>query len=221
MEALEALFAGPYGPLVIFGLRIVDVSMSTIRILLAVRGHKRIVPLIGFFEVLIWVLAVGNAIRFLDSGWHLLGYAGGFATGNVVGLWIEEQLAIGYATIRVVSTHAGVEMADSLRNIGFGVTEFAGHGRDGRVEIIYTVCMRRDVNRVVAEVEHWDRQAFITVEEPRDIRWGWMHTSPRQRLPIGIGMQQMMKTMAGRLKRANRSSQPARTPDAPPDTSSR
>ncbi|HEX6133378.1 MAG TPA: DUF5698 domain-containing protein [Longimicrobiales bacterium] len=212
MEGLEALFAGPYGPLVIFGLRIVDVSMSTIRILLAVRGHKKIVPLIGFFEVLIWVLAVGNAIRFLDSGWHLLGYAGGFATGNVVGLWIEEQLAIGYATIRVVSTHAGVEMADALRNIGFGVTEFAGHGRDGRVEIVYTVCMRRDVEGVVAEIERWDRQAFITVEEPRDIRWGWMQTSPRQRLPIGSGMQQMMKTMSGRLKRANRKRHPTGGP---------
>ena len=103
MEALEALFAGPFGPLVIFGLRIVDVSMSTVRIVLSVRGHKKIVPLIGFFEVMIWVLAVGNAIRFLDSPWHLLGYGAGFATGNMVGLWIEEQLAIGYATIRVVS----------------------------------------------------------------------------------------------------------------------
>jgi uncharacterized protein YebE (UPF0316 family) len=212
MEALEALFAGRYGPLVIFCLRIVDVSMSTIRILLAVRGHKKVVPIIGFFEVLIWVLAVGNAIRFLDSGWHVLGYAAGFATGNVVGLLIEERLAIGYATIRVVSTHAGVEMADALRNIGFGVTEFAGHGRDGRVEIVYTVCMRRDIERVITEIERWDRQAFITVEEPRDIRWGWMQTSPRQRLPIGIGMHQMMKNMSSRMKRTDRAAATAAGP---------
>lgn len=203
MAGLEALFAGPYGPLVIFCLRIVDVSMSTIRIVLSVRGHKKIVPLIGFFEVMIWVLAVGNAIRFLDSVWHLLGYGAGFATGNMVGLWIEERLAIGYATIRVVSTHAGVEMADALRTIGFGVTEFSGHGRDGRVEIIYTVCMRRDIERVIREVERWDRQAFITVEEPRDIRWGWMQTTPRQRFPTGADMHRMMKTMSARLKRPN------------------
>lgn len=201
MEALEALFAGPFGPLVIFGLRIIDVSMSTVRIVLSVRGHKKIVPFIGFFEVMVWVLAVGNAIRFLDSGWHLLGYGAGFATGNMVGLWIEEQLAIGYATIRIVSTHTGVEMADALRNIGFGVTEFAGQGRDGRVEVIYTVCMRRDIERVIAEVERWDPQAFITVEEPRDIRWGWMQTTPRQRLPVGTGMHRMMQSMSTRLKR--------------------
>lgn len=204
MEALDALFAGPYGPLVIFCLRIVDVSMSTIRILLAVRGYKVVVPILGFFEVLVWMFAVGNAIRFLDSGWHLLGYAGGFATGNVVGMLIEERLAIGFATIRIVSTHAGVEMADALRNIGFGVTEFGGQGRDGRVEVVYTVCMRRDIERVVNEVERWDHQAFITVEEPRDIRWGWMQSSPRNRMPSNVGMHQSMKKMSERLKRARR-----------------
>lgn len=204
MEALDALFAGPYGPLIIFGLRIIDVSLSTMRILLAVRGYKVIVPILGFFEVLVWVFAVGNAIRYLDSGWHLLGYAGGFATGNVVGLLIEERLAIGFATIRVVSTHAGVEMAEALRTIGFGVTEFGGQGRDGRVEIVYTVCMRRDIPRVVEEVERWDRQAFITVEEPRDIRWGWMQTAPRNRMPTNIAVHRMMKTMSDRLKKAPR-----------------
>jgi uncharacterized protein YebE (UPF0316 family) len=201
MSGLEALFAGPYGPLVIFGLRIIDVSMSTVRIVLAVRGHKFITPLIGFFEVLVWVFAVGNAIRFLDSPLHLLGYAGGFAAGNMLGLIIEEKLAIGHATIRVVSKHAGVEMADGLRSIGFGVTEFAGQGRDGRVEVAYTVCLRRDIERVIDEVERWDPQAFITVEQPRDIRWGWMQSAPRQRLPLGAGAHGMMERMALRLRR--------------------
>jgi uncharacterized protein YebE (UPF0316 family) len=201
MDTLDALFAGPWGPLVIFSLRIVDVSLSTVRILLAVRGHKAVVPFIGFFEVLIWVFAVGNAIRYLDSPLHLLGYAGGFATGSVVGLLIEERLAIGYATIRVVSRHAGVEAAEALRTLGFGVTEFGAQGRDGRVEVIYTVCKRRDIPRVIAEVERWDRQAFLTVEEPRDIRWGWMHTTPRH-TAIGFGgMYGFMRRMTGRQRR--------------------
>jgi uncharacterized protein YebE (UPF0316 family) len=198
MEQLEALFAGPYGPLVIFCLRIVDVSLSTVRILLAVRGHRTIVPIIGFFEVLIWVFAVGNAIRYLNSGWHVLGYAAGYATGSVLGLNIEERLAIGYATIRVVSRRAGVALADALRTIGFGVTEFAGQGRDGPVEVIYTVCLRRDIARVIEEVERWDAQAFITVEEPRDIRWGWMRTAPR--FSPGLGVNTMFRRVAARLR---------------------
>jgi uncharacterized protein YebE (UPF0316 family) len=95
-------------------------------------------------------------------------------------------------------------MADALRTIGFGVTEFSGQGRDGRVEIVHTVCMRRDVERVVDEIERWDRQAFITVEEPRDIRWGWMQTIPRNRMPMGISAHRMMRNMSERLKRAGR-----------------
>jgi uncharacterized protein YebE (UPF0316 family) len=201
MEGMEALFAGPWGPLAIFALRIVDVSLSTIRIVLAVRGHKYVVPFIGFFEVLIWVFAVGNAIRFLDSPLHLLGYAGGFATGSIVGLLIEERLAIGYASIRVVSRYAGVEMADALRHRGFGVTEFAGQGRDGRVEIMYTVCRRRDIQTVMDEIERWDRQAFVTVEEPRAIRWGWMHTSNRP-LSVGLGgLNETVRKVMGRHRR--------------------
>jgi uncharacterized protein YebE (UPF0316 family) len=198
MELLETLFAGPYGPLVIFGLRIVDVSLATVRILLAVRGHKLVVPFIGFVEVLIWVYAAGNAIRYLGSGWHVLGYAAGFSTGSLVGLWIEQRLAIGYATIRVVSRSVGVEMADGLRAAGFGVTEFAARGRDGPVEVVYSVCKRRDIARVIAEVERWDPQAFITVEEPRDIRWGWMQSSPR--MPVGFGVNTMLRRLAGRIR---------------------
>lgn len=185
MQTLSELFAGPWGPLVIFCLRIVDVSLSTVRILLSVRGHRRIVPLIGLFEVLIWLFAAGNAMRHLESGWHVLGYATGYATGSAVGLWIEEKLALGYATIRVITRNAGEALADSLRALGFGVTEFAARGREGPVEVIYLVVPRRETGRVLGEVERRDRTAFITVEQPREIRWGWIPTSPRDRgLPL-------------------------------------
>jgi uncharacterized protein YebE (UPF0316 family) len=199
MHFIEPLFAGPFGPLVIFGLRIVDVSLSTVRILLAVRGHRMAVPFIGFFEVLLWVFAAGNAIRYLESGWHVLGYAAGFSTGSIVGLRIEQRLAIGYATIRVISRRGGVALADALRAAGFGVTEFAAHGRDGPVEVIYSVCMRRDIPRFIGETERWDSQAFITVEEPREIRWGWMQASPRT--PAVLGVNTMFRKLASRIRR--------------------
>jgi hypothetical protein len=91
---------------------------------------------------------VGNAIRFLDSGWHLLGYAAGFATGTVVGHAHRGAARHRLCHVRIVSRYAGVELADALRALGFGVTEFAGQGRDGRVEVVYTVCLRRDIPRV-------------------------------------------------------------------------
>lgn len=184
MQTISELFAGPWGPLVIFCLRIVDVSLSTVRILLSVRGHKRIVPVIGLVEVLIWLFAAGNAMRNLESGWHVLGYATGYATGNAVGLWIEEKLALGYATIRIITRTAGEALADTLRTLGYGVTEFAARGREGPVEVIYLVVPRRETARVMKEVESRDGTAFVTVEQPREIRWGWIPAAPSRGLPL-------------------------------------
>lgn len=174
MELIDQLFGGPWGPLVIFSLRIVDVSLATLRMLLSVRGQRVLVPIIGFFEVLIWLFAAGNAIRYMHSGLHVLGYAGGFAAGTVVGLWVEERLAFGLATVRIISAHGGVELADALREQGFGVTEFAGEGREGRVEVVYTVARRSQIKGILALADLWDPAAFVTVEEPRSIRRGWM-----------------------------------------------
>jgi len=174
MELMEQLFGGPLGPLVIFSLRIVDVSLATLRMLLSVRGQRLLVPLIGFFEVLIWLFAAGNAIRYLDSGLHVLGYAGGFAAGTMVGLWVEEKLAFGLATVQVISSHGGVELADALRERGFGVTEFSGEGRTGKVEVVYTVARRSEIKGILALTDVWDPAAFVTVSEPRSIRRGWM-----------------------------------------------
>jgi uncharacterized protein YebE (UPF0316 family) len=171
---MEALFASAWGPLIIFGLRIVDVSLATLRMLLAVRGVKIVAPFIGFFEVLVWIFAVGNAIRFLDSPLHLIGYASGFAMGTVVGMLIEERIAFGMASVRIVSTHGGVELAEALRERGFGVTEFSGQGREGLVEVVDAVVRRRDLKHVYSEVATWDPDAFVTVEEPRAIHRGWM-----------------------------------------------
>lgn len=177
---MDALFASAWGPLVIFLLRICDVSMATMRMLLAVRGVKTLVPVIGFFEVLIWIFAVGNAIKFIDSPAHLVGYASGFAAGTLVGMWLEEKLAIGMATVRVVSQHGGVELAEALRARGFGVTEQGGQGKDGRVEILYAVLRRRDLPAVFEEVGTWDPEAFVTVEEPRAVQRGWMFDKRRK-----------------------------------------
>lgn len=171
---MTEIFAGPLGPFIIFGLRIVDVSLATLRMLLSIRNARTLVPIIGFFESLIWVVAVGTAIQNLHSVWHILGYSAGFASGTAVGLWLEGKLAVGLATVRVICVSGGEAVAHALRNRGFGVTSFAGYGRQGPVEMMYAVVKRRQIPQVIAEVEAVDPEAFITVEEPRTIRRGWM-----------------------------------------------
>src|ERR1041384_13261 len=121
---LNAAFASPWGALTIFCLRIVDVSCDTMRVIFAIRGKRGIAALLGFIQALVWIFAVGNAVKHLDSILHVIGYSGGYAMGTYVGISLEQAIAYGVATIRIVSTHFGVEIAEALRDKGFGVTEF-------------------------------------------------------------------------------------------------
>ena len=170
--SLDALFASPAGALAIFCLRIVDVSCDTMRVIFAIRGKRAVAAMLGFVQALVWIFAVGNAVKHLDSPWHVLGYAAGYAMGTFVGITIERAIAYGVAQIRVVSKHAGVEIADQLREHGYGVTEFPGFGRDGSVEILNSVVHRSHLNDVLSIVERWDPEAFVTVEEPKVLRGG-------------------------------------------------
>jgi len=171
---LSSLLAGPAGPVVIFFLRIIDVSLATTRMLLMVRNNKVLVPILAFFEVSIWVFAVAAVVQHLSSPWHLLGYAGGYATGNVVGMIIEERLAIGLATVRTMVKEGGADLAASLRGSGFAVTEMAGRGRDGDVEVLYSVIRRRRVTRYVRMVNVNAPGSFVVVDEPKAVHRGWL-----------------------------------------------
>ena len=169
---MDALFASPWGALLIFFARIVDVSCDTMRVLFAIRGKRPIAGVLGFFQALIWIFAVGSAVKHLDSWLHVLGYAAGYACGTMVGITIEQAVAYGLATVRVVSRHAGVEIAEALRERGYGVTEFGGFGREGRVEILNSVVQRAHMAEVLAIVDRFDPNAFVTVEEPKILRGG-------------------------------------------------
>jgi uncharacterized protein YebE (UPF0316 family) len=173
---VDALFASPWGALLIFGLRIVDVSCDTMRVIFAIRGKRGIAAVLGFVQALVWIFAVGNAVKHLDSILHVIGYAGGYAMGTYVGVSLEQAIAYGVATIRVVSNKAGVEIAEALRKGGYGVTEFPGFGRDGAVEIINSVVQRSHLPEVLEIITSHDADAFVTVEEPKILRGGMVAT---------------------------------------------
>ena len=168
-----SIFASPAGALLIFCLRIVDVSCDTMRVLFAVRGRRGVAALLGFFQAFIWIFAVGTAIRYLDSWMHIFGYAAGFAMGTFIGISIERLVAYGLATVRIVSRHGGVEIAEALRDRGYGVTEIGGFGREGSVEIVNCVVHRSHLDDVLGIVDRFDPRAFVTAEEPRILRGGF------------------------------------------------
>jgi uncharacterized protein YebE (UPF0316 family) len=168
-----AIFGDPlWGPIVIFLLRIVDVTLDTMRVLFMVRGRRVPAGVLGFLMALVWIIAVGNAMKHLDSIWHIIGYAAGYGTGTMVGITIENFVAFGLIQLRIVSKHGGVEIAEALRDRGYGATEFSGFGRDGAVEIVQSVVQRAHLNEVLAIVDKFDDTAFVTVEDPQVLRGG-------------------------------------------------
>lgn len=172
---MDALFALPYGPVVIFAMRVVDVSMGAVRLILMVRGWRKVAAGVGFVEVIIWIVAVGNALQHLTSVYHVVGYAGGFATGTYVGVSVEHALALGKVVVRaIISDGEGGATARALRDDGYAVTEVDGRGRDGPVDIVNVVVKRREAGRVAAVIEATAPASFITVEEIRSARRGML-----------------------------------------------
>jgi len=164
------------GGLLIFLARLVNVSMATVRTLLGMRGQKGLSTAIGFFESLIFILAISQVLQDVGNVWNVLGYCGGFAAGTLVGLVIEEKLAMGYAILRAISQDYGAEIASALREAGYGVTEMAGEGLAGRVHVVTTVVKRRDIPAIMALVSGVDEAAFVTVDEANRVYRG--HLGP-------------------------------------------
>ena len=169
---VDALFASPWGALVIFFLRIIDVSCDTMRVIFAIRGKRAIAAALGFIQAVVWIFAVGNAVKHLNSVLHVLGYAGGYAMGTYIGVSLEQAIAYGVATVRIVTKRAGIGIAAALREQGYGVTESQGVGRDGAVEVLNSVVQRRHLDDVLSLVTTMDGEAFVTVEEPRVLLGG-------------------------------------------------
>jgi uncharacterized protein YebE (UPF0316 family) len=158
--------------LLIFGLRLIDVSAMTLRILMVMRGRKLFAWILGFFQALVFVVAIRAVLSDL-GGLNIIGYAAGFATGTVVGMRLEEWLAVGYGHIRIISPGFGAAVTEKLRETGFAVTEVSGRGKDGVVDIISCSVPRRQVANVQKLVMSIDPQAFITVEDVRPLWRGF------------------------------------------------
>jgi uncharacterized protein YebE (UPF0316 family) len=160
-------------PLAIFLIRVGDMSLDTLRVLLVVRGRRLSAWVTGFAESALWVVAVTSVLGNLDNLWNIVGYAAGFATGGVVGMVIDDRLAIGHGNIRIISPDRGSAVAEAIRAAGYGVTELSGRGKDGTVTILTTSIRRRDIDRLRRQVLEIDPESFVTVEEVRPLHRGF------------------------------------------------
>ena len=161
------------GALGIFSLRVCDMTFDTLRMLFVVRGRKGIAWGLGFAQSVIFVIAITSVLSHLNNPLNVIGYAAGFATGNVVGMWIEERLAIGHVKISIVTQRLGAALSQTLRDAGFAVTEIPARGKDGMVSMLSVSVLRKDVSKVEAIVHEKDAEAFVISEDVRPLRRGF------------------------------------------------
>jgi len=164
-------------PLLIFAAKILDVSLGTVRIILVSRGNKFLAPLLGFFEVLIWLLAISQIMQHLDNLFCYIAYAGGFAAGNYIGMRIEERLALGILVVRIFAVKDECELKNRLVGAGYGVTIVDAEGANGKVKVIYTIIKRKNVRDVVSIIERCNSKTFYSIEDARTAYQGIFPTN--------------------------------------------
>lgn len=167
-------------PLLIFLSRILDVSLGTMRIVFVSRGLRYLAPLVGFFEVIIWLLAIRVVMQNLNNIACYLAYGAGFATGTFIGLFIEKKLAIGKSLIRIITQKDALELISLLRSKGFGVTSMEAEGKDGKVHVIYSVVNRTDVEKLTEYIQKFNPKAFYTLE---DVQYVSLDVLPSRKPP--------------------------------------
>jgi uncharacterized protein YebE (UPF0316 family) len=173
MDALSLynsdLFRWVILPILIFVARLIDVSLGTLRIIFVSHGLKYIAPIVGFIEINIWLLAIGQIMQNLNNLVCSLAYAGGFAMGAFFGMLIEEKLSIGMVMVRIICKHDTTELIKSLTEANYGVTTHDAEGVKGPVKIIFAVIRRGDLHDVLDRIHKIHPHAFYSVEDVRSV----------------------------------------------------
>src|ERR1035437_4901752 len=159
-------------PIIIFFSRVCDVSLGTLRHVFISKGIRQIVPILGFMEVLIWIIVVAQVMKNLNNVACYLAYAGGFATGTYVGLLIEERLALGLQVIRIITNQNCDNLLVALKQANHGVTVVDAQGSVGPVKMVFTIIKRKNVQQVVLLIRQFNPTAFYSIEEIKNTSQG-------------------------------------------------
>lgn len=163
------LFSYVLLPLLIFFARICDVTVGTLRIVMVSKGQKLIAPLLGFFEVIIWLITMSKIIQNIDNWVAYVAYGAGFATGNYVGLIIEEKLAVGIVQLQIITRKSAQNLIAKLKASGYGITHHEAQGAMEKVAVIYTIIKRNEINKVLEIMRTYNPNAFYSIEDVKSI----------------------------------------------------
>jgi len=169
---------------IIFVINIVYVSFFTIRMILTLKGYRYLAAFVSVFEVLIYVLGLGLVINHLNQVQNLMAYALGYGFGVICGMKIEEKLALGYIIVNVITSRIKENFTESIREKGYGVTEWVAHGRSGERLMMEILTPRRNERNLMDTIKQLDPNAFIISHEPRNFHGGfWVKTIGKRLAP--------------------------------------
>ena len=154
-------------PLLVFLARVVDVSIGTLRIIFVAKGLKHLAALLGFFESLIWLIAVTQVMQNLNSWQTYVAFALGFSVGNYAGVVLEEKIALGNLLIRIITQREADKLVDVLRKAGYGVTSVDARGETGPVKLIFSITKRKNLEKIISIIKKYNPKAFYTIEDMR------------------------------------------------------
>jgi uncharacterized protein YebE (UPF0316 family) len=153
-----------------------DVTLGTLRHIFISKGFRKIVPVLGFFEVLIWIVVVAQVMKNLNNVACYIGYASGFAMGTYLGLKIEGKLALGLQVVRIITNQNCDDLLVALKNGNHGITVVDAQGSIGPVKMVFTIIQRKNVQAVVKLIRQYNPTAFYSVEEIKDTSQGVFKT---------------------------------------------
>ncbi|HPT02404.1 MAG TPA: DUF2179 domain-containing protein [Bacteroidales bacterium] len=185
------LFTWVILPLLIFFARIMDQSIGTMRLIFVSRGMKFLAPFLGFFEVIIWLLAVGQIMQHLDNWLCYIAYGAGFAMGNYIGITIEERLSLGTSIIRLILPSPSPELIHMLQEQNFGLTLLDAEGSKGSVKVIFSIVRRKEIRNFIDTVNTFNPGAFYTIEDVRTVNEGIFRATASKSLFGSVGARLM------------------------------
>lgn len=178
LDFFSSLAGTVWLPILIFLARVFDVTLGTVRIIFISRGKKYLAPLLGFVETFVWIMVVSQIVRNISGIWSFVGYAAGFAAGTLVGMFVEDRLAIGTLMVRTILAGDVSPLIQRLRDAGYGVTCVPGEGASGPVTNIHTIIKRKDIQAVVTIIQTLHPRAFLSIEEVQAAHKGIFPADP-------------------------------------------
>lgn len=171
---------GIYGYLFIYFAKVSDVTLTTIRMIMVVKGRRIQAAAIGFVEIIIYIMALGKVLEDLSNPINVLMYATGYATGNYLGIYVEEKMALGSIIAQVIAPGNSMKLAEKLREEGFGVTVAEAYGKDGMQHILNIAMQRKNLHKLYKVLDEYDTKTFVTITDARSTRGGYFTSLKRR-----------------------------------------